>query len=334
MSKAVVLEKVGKVAYREITSDDVYKPTAEEEELHGMKVVALSGEQPLGDDQVEVKAVLGAVCTHEVSVFLGDLTYPKYPMPMGHEAVHKVLRVGSNVKHLKPGDYCACCWYHGQWSEKITGPASSAYKLPDNLGDAANWVIEPAASIVNAVGYMDIKPGDRVLLIGAGFMGLLMIQLIHGYPASELVVCDIKESNRKLAKECGADTVVDSNGVVGMFDKVIECTGSQPGLDSAVSHCAKAGEIYLFGWHRKQRTIDFKLEHLMGHKLIHTSPAIDDGRVYERYWPITIKLFEKGVFDLSKLISHKYKASEIEKCMADSVERKDGFVKSVFYLGE
>ena len=100
----------------------------------------------------------------------------------------------------------------------------------------------------------------------------------------------------------------------------------------AVEYCGMAGDIYLFGWHRKIRSIDFKLGHLRGQRLIHTSPALDTGRVYERFWPKTIAMMKAGVFDLSKLMSHKYQAEDIVKCMKDSVERKDGFIKSCFYF--
>jgi threonine dehydrogenase-like Zn-dependent dehydrogenase len=200
------------------------------------------------------------------------------------------------------------------------------------IGDPANWVIEPAASIVNAVSYMDLKPAHRVLLIGAGFMGLLMVQLIKGYPFSEFVVCDVKESSREMARKCGAQVVCTPEEVEGLFDRVIECSGSQSGLDLAVRSCGMAGDIYLFGWHRFDRTIDFKTQHLRGNRLIHTSPALDDGREYSRYWPMTIKLFERGVFDLSLLISHKYRAEDVDVAFVDSVKREEGFVKSVVYL--
>lgn len=338
MKKAVVLEKIGDITYRNITESDVYKPTLEEEIAHGTKVVTRQTGDP-GPDEIETQAVLGAVCTHEVSLFSGDLTHPRYPMIPGHEAVHRVVKAGKNVKHLKEGDYASCCWYMGQWSQKVIGPAEMAYKLPDQMNDPANWVIEPAASIVNAVSYMNIKPASRVLLIGAGFMGLLMIQLICGYPLAEFVASDVRQSSLNLAKSCGAyETVLISSEKdqapfeSGHFDIVIECSGTQSGLNMAVDLCGMAGTIYLFGWHRKQRSIDFRLGHLRGQQIIHTSPALDYGKTYERYWPLTIQLFERGVFDLKKLISHKYKAEDIRQCMNDSTDRVDGFVKSVFYL--
>ncbi len=330
--KAIILEELGNVTYRDVKDSDVYMPTDEEDIEHGTEMYSLSVDRDPEEGEIVVEAVLGAICTHEVSLYKGDLTHPRYPMIPGHEAVHRVLKVGKGVTHLKPGDYCACCWYMGQWSRRLVGPARYAFKLPDNIGDPANWVIEPAASIVNAVSYMDLKPADRVLLVGAGFMGLLMIQLIKGYPFSEFVVCDVKESSRALAVKCGAQIVCKPEEVKGEFNKVIDCTGSQSGLDLAVKSCAKAGDIYLFGWHRTARTIDLKTQHLKGNRLIHTSPALDDGRDYSRYWPKTIKLFERGIFDLSILISHKYKAEDIKQAFVDSVKREEGFVKSVIYF--
>ena len=341
MPKSVILERVGEIAWREMTPEDDYQPTREEEIAHGTRVVTRHFGDPL-PDEIETRAVCGAVCTHEVSLFRGDLTHPRYPMIPGHEAVHQVTRVGKNVRHLKEGDYCAACWYMGQWSEKVIGPANVAWKLPDDMDDFANWIIEPAASIVNAGQYMDIRPGARVLLIGAGFMGLLMIQMLHGCPMAEFAVADVKPFSIDLARQCGAwETILTSTdegkGVLdakgsGHYDVVIECSSTQSGLDMAIDMCGMAGKIYLFGWHRTTRTVDFKLGHLRGQTFVHTSPATDTGRVYERYWPMTIDMFQRGVFDMSKLVTHKYRAEDIRRCMDDSVLRVDGFVKSVFYL--
>lgn len=338
--KSIILEKIGEITYRDLGPEDDYQPTRQEEIDHGTRVVTRHFGDP-GEGEIETRAVCGAVCTHEVSLYLGDLTHPKYPMIPGHEAVHQVTRVGKGVTHVKEGDYVAACWYMGQWCEKVIGPADVAHKLPDHMDDFANWIIEPAASIVNAAWHMEIKPGDRVLLIGAGFMGLMMIQLVSRYPLAEFVACDVKPSSCKMAEECGSwETILLNDEGMGKmenmgeghFDVVIECSGTQAGLDLAVKMCGMAGAIYLFGWHRKTREIDFKLGHLRGQRLIHTSPALDTGRVYERFWPKTIDMFKAGIFDLSKLMTHKYRAEDIAVCMKDSVERKDGFIKSCFYF--
>lgn len=343
MPKSVIIERVGEIAWREMTPADDYQPTHQEEIDHGTRVVTRHFGDP-GPGEIETRAVCGAVCTHEVSLFKGDLTHPSYPMIPGHEAVHQVTRVGEGVTHLKAGDYCAACWYMGQWAEKVIGPADVAWKLPDKMDDFANWIVEPVASIVNAGQYMDIKPGMRVLLIGAGFMGLLMTQMLRGYPMAEFVCADRKVSSVALAKKCGAwETVLTGSEAgderlralgTGHFDAVVECSGTQGGLDLAVDMCGMAGSIYLFGWHRTPRTLDFKLGHLRGQKLVHTSPATDTGRAYERYWPMTIDMMKEGIFDLSLLMSHKYQAEDIVRCMDESIVRADGFVKSAFYLSQ
>ncbi|NLX27285.1 MAG: alcohol dehydrogenase catalytic domain-containing protein [Lentisphaerae bacterium] len=341
MPKSIIIERIGEISWREMTLEDDYQPTRQEEIDHGTRVVTRHFGEP-GPDEIETRAVCGAICTHEVSLFKGDLTHPRYPMIPGHEAVHQVMRVGKNIRHLKEGDFCAACWYMGQWAQKVIGPADVAHKLPDDMDDFANWIIEPAASIVNAGQYMNIKPGMRVLLIGAGFMGLLMTQMVHRYPLSEFVVADVKPFSADMAKRCGAYEALLVNTDAGKgrlsdmgtghFDAVIECSGTQNGLDLAVDMCGMAGSVYLFGWHRTSRTLDFKLGHLRGQTLVHTSPATDTGRLYERYWPTTIALFQQGIFDMSKLVTHKYRAEDIQKCMDDSVARPDGFIKSVFYL--
>lgn len=343
MTQGIILEKTGIVHYRPFLPEEEYRPTPEEEARHGCNFVARYFGDPK-EDEVEVKAICGAICTHEVSVFRGELSYPNYPRIMGHEAVHVVTRVGKNVKHVKEGDFVSCCWYHGQWASKLIGPARTAYRLPERLDDPANWIIEPAASIVNAVSMMRILPADRVLVLGVGFMGLMMVQLLSGYPLAEFTIADMKEDNLRLAAEYGAYETVNLSTDTGRarmesygeghFNVVIECSGSQGGLDEAVRQCGDAGNIYLFGWHRKPRTIDLKTGHLRGQTIMNTSPGADTGRAYERHWATTIELFKRGKIDLQKLITHRYAAAEAQRAMEESCIRGDGFIKSVIYLPE
>ena len=341
MTKGIVLERPGVITYREFRPEEYYKPTAEEEFLHGCNFVTRYHGDPQ-EGEIAVKALCGAFCTHEVSVYKGDLTYPTYPRIMGHEAVHVVTKVGKGVTHVKEGDFVSCCWYHGQWADHIVGPAKTAYVLPSQLDDPANWIIEPAASIVNAVSMMKILPGDRVLLIGAGFMGLMMVQLLSGYPMAEFTVADLKEENLVLARQFGAFETIDTSTEKGKaaldayepghFNVVIDCSGSQGGLDEAVRQCGEAGSIYLFGWHRKPRMIDLKVGHLRGQNILNTSPGADAGRAYERHWATTIELFKRGKIDLRPLITHRYTTTEVQRAMEESSIRGDGFIKSVIYL--
>lgn len=336
--KAVFFEGVGKALYRGVSESDHYRPTPEEQERHGANVITRPWGDP-GENEIQVRAVAGGICTHEVSIFTGELTVPRFPWLAGHEAVYRVTRTGPGVKGFQEGDLVACCWYHGQWSEVVNGPARSAYRLPDGLRAPACWLIEPAASVVNAVGYFGLLPGSRVLVVGAGFMGLLIVQMLSHCPLSDLVVAEVKPHNRKLAAQGGATEILDPANPAGVsrleelartpFDHVVECSGTQAGLDAAVKLTAEAGTLCLFGWHRKPRSLDLSLGHLRGQRILNTSPGMDAGRSYERHWPTTIRMIERGVFDLTPLITHRYPVADVQRAMEESCARPDGFIKSV-----
>jgi len=337
MVKGVLFNAIGQAEYRDIKDADVYLPTVAEQQQHGANVIT----RPLGDphdDEIQVEAIAGGICTHEISIFTGELTVPRFPWLAGHEAVHRVLKTGKDVRNISEGDLVSCCWYHGQWTGLLNGPADSAYLLPDPIEDPACWLVEPVASVVNGVGHFGVRPGDRIMVIGAGFMGLLITQALNHHPLSELVVSEIKEMNRNMASDFGATEIVNSAEPGGMdrlaeleaepFDIVVECSGSQAGLDDAVRLTREGGTICLFAWHRKRREIDLSTGHLRGQRLLNTSPGIDIGRAYNRHWPIAIRLMERGMLDLSRLVTHRYDAGNVQTAMSDCIARPEGFIKA------
>lgn len=337
IKKAIYFLDINKSKYSEIDESVYYYPSEYEQEKYGVKTIS----RPIGDPregEIQVEAIVGGICTHEVSIFNGELPVPKFPLIPGHEAVHRVVKPGKGVTGFKEGDLVSCCWYIGQWSRVVNGPVSGVFHLPSDMMDPFAWIIEPAASIVNAASYFDIQPGNRVLMIGAGFMGLMMVQLLSHYPLTELVVSETRNFNREFAAGYGATEILNplsSSGIGRIeefiakpFDLVVECSGTQPGLDTAIRLCKAGGTIALFGWHRKPRTVDLCTGHLRGHRLLNTSPGIDTGKEYQRHWQTTIQLIQKGVFNLSPLITHIYNAEDIQRAMEDSMVRAEGFIKS------
>ena len=336
--KAIVFTGLRQAMYREIEPGDIQYPSAAEQAFHGVNVITRPEGEPR-EGEIQVEAVVGSICTHEVSIFTGELTVPRFPWIAGHEAVHRVTKIGPGVAELREGDLVSCCWYHGQWSRIINGPAALAYHLPEGIEDPALWIVEPAASVVNAANYYGIKPGDRVLILGAGYMGLLNIQLLSHYPLSELCVGEPKASNRRLAARCGATEIIDTLSAKGAerlkaleeqpFDIVVECSGAASALDTALKVCKDGGSVCLFAWHRKPRTLNLCTSHVRGHRILSVSPGIDTGLRYERHWPVTIRLIERGIFDLRPLTTHRYRAEEIQTAMEANLQKDEGFVKSV-----
>ena len=131
----------------------------------------------------------------------------------------------------------------------------------------------------------------------------------------------------------GAGEVIDVSTIEGKsylkefegrpFDIVVECSGTQVGLDTAVKLCCEGGAICLFAWHRQTRRIDLRTSHPLGQRILNTSPGIDSGLRYERHWPASIKLMELGIFNVKTLVTHSFNADDIQKAMEDHYSSGD-----------
>jgi len=194
------------------------------------------------------------------------------PLVIGHEATARVVEVGSKVTALKPGDIVTiepalpcleckeCRSGHYNWCEicnkqakglphtdgflqrLYNHPADFCYKIPESVSPEVGALAEPLAVIVHAARRSGLTVGQRILVTGAGTMGLLAFLLSKAYGAASVIVADINESRLKLAKELGADhvfllnksmTPIESGKKIkdmcgGPVDITFECTGAEP----------------------------------------------------------------------------------------------------------
>src|SRR5262249_510 len=146
----------------------------------------------------------------EVSLFTGAEP-TEFPREVGHEGIGVVEKVGKSVRRLKEGDLVTC----GKWRTVQNAPAWSARLIPHPPPDHSTFLVEPANSVVVAVRSYDIGPGGRVLVLGAGYMGLLNGQLLGRCPLAELVVADVKPRNLELARQFGATEVINAGTARG-----------------------------------------------------------------------------------------------------------------------
>jgi len=147
-----------------------------------------------GPNQIQARTVANGICMFEVSVYSGK--EPMYPRNVGHEGVGVVTKVGRDVKHIREGDWVATF----NWSTAVNMDAAGAAVFSRRPADPALFIAEPPSCVVTALYSYDLTPGDRVLVLGAGYMGLLNVQGLAHCPLAELVVTDIKESNLALAQ--------------------------------------------------------------------------------------------------------------------------------------
>lgn len=131
--------------------------------------------------QIQTKAV--GICAWDSYLYRGMSAPGPLPYRLGHEGVGVVTAIGEGVKGFQIGDKI----FVGTGGDEMMASAFNVQydcvaKIPEGETDYAKWVGEPAVCIVNVLQKADIQPGDSVVLIGCGYMGLLTVQGLRATP--------------------------------------------------------------------------------------------------------------------------------------------------------
>lgn len=290
-------------------------------------------------DQVQVACVANGICMFDVSLFTGVEPLSYFPGGrVGHEGIGRVVEVGCEVKHLKPGDWVPTNTFATR--ENLPAQHIRAFTRPPAKPE--NWLAEPPTCVTIATHSYGIVPGDRVLVLGAGFMGLLHVQMLARCPLGALVVADVKEANLEKARQMGASetVLVQGDGVesfaqfeVAPFDLVIEVAGVQGTLDHATRLVRSGGRLAIFAWHHERRSVDLSTWATKGLRVLNSGPAIAIDTSYDNFERAQ-RLIEAGVFDLAPLITHRHHFRDAQAAMELACARPAEYIKGVFLFGE
>lgn len=238
------------------------------------KVRLLKRELPEpADNQALVEIHASCICGSDLHIFKGRHPAVKLPVTVGHEFSGIVRAVGKDVQNVRVGDRvtvepivtcgkCPAC-LHGEYSycENISftyrqgdgaladyfiGRADRMFRLPDDISFEEAALVEPMAVALHAVRRADIKVGDRVAIIGAGAIGILVAALCRRLGNADVVVSDVSPFRLALAKEMGAmrtvnaaeESIIDAVGALSGgkgFEKAFECVGNEATLKQAIS---------------------------------------------------------------------------------------------------
>jgi threonine dehydrogenase-like Zn-dependent dehydrogenase len=286
------------------------------------------------ENEVQIQGGVCGICSWDIATAkLGERMYPK--APPGHEGMGHVVKVGRGVTGLKEGDRVA----GGGFATLRNLEASSVYKIPEsNLADE-HWIVEPVSCAVTGLDHCRLKPGDRVAVIGTGFMGLLILQGLLHSSVGQLVAIDVVQSRLELAQKLGVKTVynsaqVDTENLVKElkaydFDVVVDTSGVQAGLDLATDIVKVGGLINLFGWLKGDAaTFNPTKWHLGGFSLVNSSPSAQ----LRDPFPPAIRLIHEGVFDLRPLVTHVEELKEYPTLMKQILQGDKRYVKGVIKL--
>ena len=299
--------------------------------------VLVTETQPPDPGPAEVRVRLGGagICASELPLYQGRdwFRYPRAPGEPGHEGWGRVDAVGAAVSGIEIGQRVALISYRAH-AELDVADADSVVALPPEIDDEAPFPGEPLACAVNALGRAGVGPDDRVAVVGCGFLGLLLVQLVARRGA-EVTAISRRSSARALALATGADRVLapdDRAFESETFHVVFEVTGHQAPLDLASRLTRERGRLVIAGYHQDgRRTVDMQLWNWRGLDVINAHER--DPMVYARGLREAVEAVRAGQLELGALITHRYSLEELGEAYRISLERPEGFVKAVWCDG-
>lgn len=284
---------------------------------------------------------------------------------LGHECAGTIVAVGDKVQSLKVGDkvalepgitcgQCEFCKsgkynlcpdveflatppYHGSLMNYIAFPENMCFKLPENVSTKEGALVEPLAVGLHAAVQGGVKLGDKVVILGAGCIGLVTLLACKAYGATDVIVVDVIEKRLEVAKKLGASYVINAknenatdkiNELTGGkgVDKVIETAGSEFTIKQSAYLVKRGGTIVLVGLAPKD-IIEYDFMQIM------TKEAeIKSVFRYRNLYPAAIGAIADGKIDVKGIVTHEFDFEDSKKAFDFVIENKNDVVKAVIKI--
>jgi L-iditol 2-dehydrogenase len=313
--KALVLESYNNLVYKDVPEPDY------------------------GQNEMLVRVKACGICGSDVHGMDGSSGRRIPPLIMGHEASGVVEATGSSVRKFKVGDritfdsteYPLDDWYtlngkynlsenrkvlgvspkeykrHGAFAEYLVVPEHIAYRLPDSVSFEQAAMVEPVAVATHAINLTPLKIQDSVLVVGAGMIGLFLIQVLKLSNAGAIIAVDLDGHKLELAKKFGADITIQPDDpdltkiILGGtqnrgVDVAFEAVGISATVKIAVQNVRKGGTVTLVG--NLAAAIDFPLQSIVTREIRLQGSCGIAGE-----YPQVLQMMEKGLVDVDALLS-------------------------------
>jgi threonine dehydrogenase-like Zn-dependent dehydrogenase len=292
----------------------------------------------IGEHDVLIKLEGTGVCASNLPVWEGRewFKYPFEPGAPGHEGYGIVEATGSNSGEFKTGDKVAFLSYHA-YAEYDKAPFTDVVKLPLALQNTP-FPGEPAACAVNVFNRSDVKRDHTVLVIGAGFLGCLLIQLLKNEGA-KVIAASGRNTSLEYAKAAGADHLVQTGDFWSAVSnikalcpegvpRIIEATGIQSAIDLATEVIAVRGKLVIAGYHQDgPRNINMQQWNWRGIDVINAHER--DPQAYITGLKKAVALAEKNIIQPEKYITHYIELGNINEAFKLLKDRPEKFMKAV-----
>lgn len=305
--------------YKKMTYQQVPKPT-------------------IAANEVLIRVKACGICGSDIHGYDGSTGRRKPPIIMGHEAAGVIEALGADVESWAVGDrvtfdstiYCGRCDYcmkgqvnlcgnrrvlgvscddyrrDGAFAEYIAVPAHILYRLPDSVSFDEASLVEPLSVALHAVNLCPRDLNASVTVVGAGKIGLLIVQTLRAAGYGKIIVIDRNAAHRQLALEMGADAAYDfrpeavqevraeTNGEG--TDIVLEVVGVDEAFNLAIQAARKGGTVVLVG--NISPTVNFPMQLVVTRQITLRGSCASAGE-----YPACLDMIARGSIKLDKIIS-------------------------------
>jgi threonine dehydrogenase-like Zn-dependent dehydrogenase len=290
-------------------------------------------------DEVLLRVAACGVCASELDTWRG-LGSTEFPLYLGHEVSGAVEKVGAEVHTLAVGEPVGVWVTTRGFADYVAVKAEYCRPAGDARLDTA--LAEPLACAANAVEKADVRLGDDVVIVGAGFMGDLVHQLVALRGARQVIVADTRADALERAAALGATRTVDVTAetltdVVRELtdgkgaDVTFECTGSQAALSTIGDVTRMSGKLVLVGFHQgPPREILLGFWNWMAFDIVNAH--FRDVAVIMRGMTIGMRLLAAGKVSIEPLVTHRFALEDIDAAFQTAVDKPEGFVKATVVM--
>jgi L-iditol 2-dehydrogenase len=309
------------------------------------------------DDEVLVKVAAVGVCGSDVHYYregrIGDFVVDA-PLVLGHEVSGQIVAVGAKVPDERVGErvaiepqrpcrvcaQCAAGRYNlcpymefyatppvdGAFQEYVTIQSPFAHPVADSISWDVAALLEPMSVGIWASRKARVVPGSRVLIAGAGPIGVIAAQAARAFGAADIIVTDPVADRRAMAERFGAtrtmDPVTESVADLGV-DAFIDCSGAPPAVRSGIPAVRPAGTVVLVGTGADEIALPIPV--IQNRELVVTGIFR-----YTDTWPLGAHLAATGQVDLGSLVTHRFDLEHAEDAL--NTDLIPGSLKAVVEL--
>jgi L-iditol 2-dehydrogenase len=293
----------------------------------------------IGEDEVLIEVRACGICGSDVHGMDGSTGRRRPPIIMGHEASGTISEVGEKVIGWNRGDrvtfdstvYCGSCWYcqrgainlcdnrrvlgvscedyrqDGAFAEYVAVPQRILYCLPEAVSFERAAMVEAVSVAVHAVERTPVSLGDTAVVVGAGMIGLLVVQALRLAGCANIIAVDLDAERLKLARRLGADLSLKADDCDVLeevkrytrgrgADLAMEVVGTSLTVNSALACVRKGGGVTLVG--NLKPSVELPLQTVVTRQITLYGSCASSGE-----YPACLELMARGAIDVEALIS-------------------------------